>query len=261
MKKIVAFDIDGTILNKGKISEKVEKTIKFLTENDIFLVPVTGRNLSSIKEILIKLNLHNNMNIGIFNTGSEIQEISTGKIIKHINLTLDDYYEIKKYINSNLGIYIYTPFDSYYEDTCNEQFIKDTNILSMPRYKLDKSNKDIKISRINVMSTKEELDKIYDELFNKFSEKYYIVRNIDESIEFLNKDASKGKTLKYLADKFNISKCNIISIGDGNNDITMKNFSDKFIAMGNSSEYVKKYADIVAKSIDEDGFLEILKYL
>lgn len=260
MKKLIAFDIDGTILKNGEISNEIYNAFKILNENGIILVPNTGRTLKSLKKYFEKLGLYENLDIGIFNTGAVIQKISTGQIIYHFNLTMDDYYKIKEVTPEKLGPYIYTPFEAYYMNSYNSMFKKDVDFLEMSINKIGK-NEDIEISRINVMGEKEELDKVYEMYKQKFEKDYYIVRNIDESIEFLNKKANKGLTLKYLIDKMNMNDLNVITIGDGNNDIEMFENSDISIAMGNSPDNVKKSAKILTDSVDNNGFLKIFDFL
>ena len=54
----------------------------------------------------------------------------------------------------------------------------------------------------------------------------------------------------------------LIAFGDGYNDIPMLQFAGLGVAMGNSAEEIKKAADKVARSNDDDGvavFLEELK--
>lgn len=260
MKKLIAFDMDGTILKNGEISKEVYNAFKRLNENGVILIPDTGRTLKSLKKYFKKLGLHENVDIGIFNTGAVIQKISTGQIIKHFHLTMEDYYKIKEITPENLGPYIYTPFKAYYMNEYNDVFKKDVDFLEMSINKIGK-NEYIEISRINVMGKKEELDKVYEIYKKKFENDYYIVRNIDESIEFLDKNANKGLALKYLIKKINRGQVDTISIGDGNNDIEMFENTDISVAMGNSSDNVKKSAKIVADTIDNNGFLKVFDFL
>ena len=51
-----------------------------------------------------------------------------------------------------------------------------------------------------------------------------------------------------------------MAFGDGENDITMLDLVGTGIAMGNADEEVKKHADYVTTSVDEDGILLALKH-
>ena len=49
-----------------------------------------------------------------------------------------------------------------------------------------------------------------------------------------------------------------MAFGDGGNDISMIRHAGTGVAMGNASEMVKAFADIVTSSVDDNGVAEIL---
>ena len=51
-----------------------------------------------------------------------------------------------------------------------------------------------------------------------------------------------------------------MAFGDGGNDIQMLSHAGIGIAMGNASDEVKKVADFVTDSVDEDGVYKALKH-
>ena len=52
----------------------------------------------------------------------------------------------------------------------------------------------------------------------------------------------------------------MIAIGDGYNDLSMIKFAGLGIAMGNAQEPVKKAADYITLSNEEDGVVEALEH-
>jgi len=78
-------------------------------------------------------------------------------------------------------------------------------------------------------------------------------------LEIMPKSASKTSAIELLCKKFNIQRLEIIAIGDNYNDIDMIEFAGLGIAMGNAPEQVKKYADQITFSNDEDGVAKALK--
>lgn len=66
--------------------------------------------------------------------------------------------------------------------------------------------------------------------------------------------------MQNVISKLGIKKEEIMAFGDGFNDIDMLNFAGIGIAMGNSSEEVKKEADYVTADIDEDGLFLALRH-
>lgn len=51
----------------------------------------------------------------------------------------------------------------------------------------------------------------------------------------------------------------VIAIGDGYNDLSMIKFAGMGIAMGNAQEPVKKVADYITLTNDEDGVAEAIE--
>ena len=81
----------------------------------------------------------------------------------------------------------------------------------------------------------------------------------DEYIgELYNPKISKGQALKNLAEYYNIPRENIIAFGDGENDIEMLEYAYHGVAMGNSSDNVKKHARHVTDNIWNNGVYKFL---
>ena len=81
-------------------------------------------------------------------------------------------------------------------------------------------------------------------------------------LEIMPTNASKTSAINYLEKKFNINKAEIIAMGDNYNDVDMLKYAGIGIAMGNAPDDVKKNADDVTLTNDEDGVAEaISKYL
>lgn len=75
----------------------------------------------------------------------------------------------------------------------------------------------------------------------------------------ISHDASKGKALERLAKYLNIPNENIIAIGNDNNDLSMIEMAGTGIAVSNATPSLKKSADKIIKSNDEDGVYYFLK--
>lgn len=71
----------------------------------------------------------------------------------------------------------------------------------------------------------------------------------------------KGVAVDELARRLGISAAEIVTIGDMENDVAMFRKSGFRIAMGNASPEVKRLADAVTASNDEDGFATAVEEL
>ena len=68
-----------------------------------------------------------------------------------------------------------------------------------------------------------------------------IVSSLGDNFEIMNKDVSKGKGVKVLADFYGISQDEVICMGDGENDLSMIKYAGLGVVMGNAPDSIKKY--------------------
>ena len=73
---------------------------------------------------------------------------------------------------------------------------------------------------------------------------------------------TKGSMLPLLLDKLGVNRDELIAFGDNYNDMTMIGYAGFGVAMGNAEEDVKKIANYVCESNDEDGVAKTMaKYV
>jgi Cof subfamily protein (haloacid dehalogenase superfamily) len=84
------------------------------------------------------------------------------------------------------------------------------------------------------------------------------VRWHPECVDMIPKNGSKAVTLLKLAEQLGIKQENVIAFGDGMNDREMLKEVGLGIAMGNSSDEVKRQADMVTASNEQDGIWQAL---
>ena len=75
------------------------------------------------------------------------------------------------------------------------------------------------------------------------------------------KGIDKAASIERLCQKIGITRENVIACGDGFNDISMIEYAGLGVAMSNAQEVVKKAADYITASNDEDGVMKILRTL
>lgn len=88
-----------------------------------------------------------------------------------------------------------------------------------------------------------------------------VVRSQKYYLDVTHPRANKGTAVRALAEHFGIPRDEIVTIGDGLNDVAMFEQGGLSIAMGNASAPVKQAADLVAPSTnEEDGFAEAIQH-
>jgi hypothetical protein len=77
--------------------------------------------------------------------------------------------------------------------------------------------------------------------------------------EITNHNVNKWSAIEFLMDKLQISKDEIIAIGDNVNDKEMIENAGLGIVMGNSNPSMKEIADVVVSDNNSDGVAEAIK--
>ena len=96
--KLVAIDIDGTLLNsQHKITPRVKEALQKANEQGVRIVLCTGRPLPGVKEQLDELALYGENDFVITYNGSLVQATKDNAIISRYTLSYEDFLEIEMY--------------------------------------------------------------------------------------------------------------------------------------------------------------------
>lgn len=283
MYKLIAIDLDGTLLNSyGQISEKNKIALQEAQKNGSEIVLSSGRSSNSVKNLANEIG---NTKYIICGNGSLIYDLQKEEII------YDKFIDKKK----ALQIIQICEENSIYYNVYTENMViaktLDNNVLF---YHQENANKpEIKKTKINIVENiynyVENLENenilkftISDKssiIFNSIIKKLRDIKNIDvldvahmtrkiikagtEEVsleyyytEITSENVDKWNAIEWLADKLNIRREEIMAIGDNVNDKLMIENAGMGVAMGNSAPYVKEVADKVVSSNNEDGVAE-----
>jgi len=122
MYKLIAIDLDGTLLNSyGEISEENKIAIKKAIENGIEIVLTSGRVMSSIKNFSKEVGTKNFL---ISGNGAAVLDIRNNIIIFNQNLEKEKVLKIIKLCEENSIYYsVYTDTRNYYKIISIQHFI------------------------------------------------------------------------------------------------------------------------------------------
>ncbi len=285
MYKLIAIDLDGTLLNSyGQVSKKNRLALKQAQENGSQIVLASGRSTNSVKNIAIDIG--NNKYI-ICGNGSLIYDLQKEEII------YDKFIEKKKALQI---IYICEQNSIYYNVYTENMVIAKTLSNNVMFYHQENANKtDSKKTKINLVENiYEYVQNLENEnilkftisdtssiIFNSIIRKLRAIKNIDvldvahmsrkiiksgtEEVsleyyytEITSKDVDKWNAIEWLAKELDIKKQEIMTIGDNVNDKMMIENAGFGVAMGNSAPYIKEIADKVVANNNEDGVAEAI---
>ncbi|QGU96099.1 sugar-phosphatase [Clostridium bovifaecis] len=261
MFKLIALDMDGTLLNEDKkISEENYLAIKKAKEKGVKVVLATGRPIKGIESYLDKLGLISNEDYCVTYNGSLVVNTGTKEVLTQVLLNSEDVhylYDLSKKLDIDIHALTtsscITPKLSKY----TELEIKMNNI---PFNEIDFHTIDDTTPVVKVMFVGEEnkLSSVIKNLPKEVYEKYTVVRSAPYFLEFLDKNVNKGAGVKALAAKLGINQYEVICIGDAGNDVHMIEYAGLGVAMGNAFPEAKKVANYITYSNEEDGVAHVI---
>ncbi len=71
---------------------------------------------------------------------------------------------------------------------------------------------------------------------------------------------SKAEGISRVISRYGIRREEVMAIGDGGNDVEMLEYAGIGVAMGNATPDVRKHADFVTSTVDEDGIVAAVRH-
>ena len=286
MYKLIAIDLDGTLLNSyGIVSEKNKQALIEANKKGADIVIASGRSTNSVKNIANDLGICNYIICG---NGSLIYDL------QHEEIIYDKFIDKKKALQI---IEICEQNSIYYNIYTENMVIAKSLNNNVLFYHQENANKpDSKKTKINlVQNIYDYVDKLQNQnilkitisdndniIFNGIIRKLREIRDIDvldvahmsrkmiksgtEEVsleyyytEITSKNVDKWYAIEYLIDKLNINKEDIMTIGDNVNDKLMIENAGCGVVMGNSAPYIKEIANMVVADNNQDGVAEAVE--
>lgn len=257
--KLVAVDIDGTLLNdEGIMTQKTIDSIKKAVKKGILFVLCTGRPIQGVKNYYEILDLDSpiityNGAMVVMSKSKEILYEQTLSVNGARNiLNLGKKLKTNMIVWSNNQLYVYE---------VNEKINEYKKISNIEPILIDQDEKKIIQQGITKIIWHDNIDKINSYLHILENEKekefsYYTSRPI--FLEFVNNNISKAFAMEKIGECFQIKQEEMIAIGDGFNDLPMIEWAGMGVAMGNAPIEIKEKADYITLSNEEDGVAYVL---
>ena len=263
MIKIIASDLDGTLLYNGHLSENNYRAVKQLQDNGIEFVVASGRNITEVKML-------------------DFKDIECSKVLingtivvdKDYNLISADYLKrdeldlLLAYIDEyKVGTIFYGTEERYgYNiDIMNDSFKDDPNVFGNAFFKGLIEIKDLDEIKADICKV-EIMDGVRFEMLKEMGDKILATKkfgvtssnrnNIEVTLPFVDKYYGLKKILEKNAYKDD----EVAIFGDSDNDFELfENVAESY-AMGNANDRIKSHAKYVIESCEDDGFyLQVMK--
>ena len=266
MIRAVFTDIDGTLKNsKREVTEHTKDVLRKCKEEKLEIILVSGRSREHMLKFKEDLNLSDYL---ISSNGADIYNAKDNETIYSSCINKIELKILYNYIKQN-GYRI----KLNYEDKMlvNKAFHpdellcikKDEKILDI----IDKKEIVQCVVMNSDLNKMKEFKQYFYAHFKDLKIENESKKLIDESLpemeqyycDIINKDVSKGQAVEKLARKLYGSTTEIVTVGDGENDISMFKTTYNSVAMGNASQYVKGFANYQTRSNDDEGLAYMLE--
>lgn len=268
MYKLVAIDLDGTLLDSEKrISGENKNILELAMKKGVRVVVCSGRVYSGARMYALEVGAKGPI---IACNGAIIRDLRTEELLYSNTMNLQDCHRIVDICRQE-DLY----FHAYINDIMYVEKLGFSSLFYWKRnQELPKENRvDIRIVQ--------DVKRVFEENAPEVA-KFVVISEDEEQLlrarkqveqmagvqvmssargnfEVVNNEVDKGRALKYLADRLGIKREEIMAIGDNENDLSMIKYAGLSVAMGNGENYIKELADFVTLNNDEDGVAYAVK--
>lgn len=278
MIKLVASDLDGTILDKNNsIFANNFKAFEDLYKHNMNFVICTGKTYHISKKMCSAINA----SFGIFGNGNLVMDLKNNKVLYKKLLSMNEVLsciDIAK--KHNMHVHIYSSEDVItekleYLDLRNYQLQKTDNLEGSLNFKIVPDIKDYVIKNnpevfklvisdpVSTASVKNEIEKSFDlsvATIRKMGEyKDVIINKEYEYIDVTSKNITKQAALEFLGNYLNIQPDEMLTIGDNVNDYDMIRKAGIGVAVANAYDELKQVANYTTiNPVEQGGFAEAI---
>ena len=286
MYKLIAVDLDGTLLNSyGAVTENTKNAIKKVEEQGANVIIASGRPIDSImtianeigsdkyfiagngaivydmkkKEIIYEKCLHKQKVLDIIKICEENSigyNVYTEKEILTTSLKYNVLYyhkeNLKKPEDKKTKISIINNMYEYIENDENSRFLKIT-VCDENKFVFNSIIRKLKeIRDIEVLKVSHMAKKMIRQGTEEFSVEYFYT-------EISRANVDKWNAIEFLAEKMGINQDEIMAIGDNINDKEMIEKAGLGVVMAQSTPVVVNVANEVTASNNDEGVAKILQ--
>ena len=269
--KLIALDLDGTTLdNKSQLLPRTKAVLERAIADGIHVVLASGRAYETFPEEVLKIQ---GLSYIVTSNGAATIDPKTGDRAFTFSLTAEKVDAIGRLLSKDLQqemevFYRGVPYVSYcYYENPTEFGIPERNVPYIKR-----TRKPIGDSRTFLAGHRNEIDSI-DLICSDMDKKkgleeelreiggLYLTSSMAFRLEISDEKSGKGAALKKVAGLLSVEPEEIVAFGNADNDVDMMLYAGLGVAVANSPESVKKQADRIAPSNEEEGVAQVLEEL
>lgn len=256
MIKLIATDIDGTLVEEGSLDLNPEyfEVVEELKRRGVLFVAASGRQRNSIEKIFqpVKDEI-----IFISENGTCIHS-KEYQYVDRINQDVVKAYleDARRFPGCEVGInkdnMAYFENQGIYHHLVDDYGYMGKLVDNVSDYATD-------VCKISIFHHRNAEEVVGNDFMEHWRRILHVACFGDKWIDCSNIGVTKGSALKHFQDEYGISPDETLAFGDNLNDIEMLKRASHSFAVEDAREEVKEAANFVAASNKEDGVLQVLK--
>ena len=261
--KGIVMDIDGTLYNSVKcISEPTRKAIYRAREAGRIIAIASGRPIAGMADVCHRLELTEKGGYLMGWNGGKIIDMKTGEVISETTLPGDIVPEIAA---------LAAAYDAPVEGHTSEEIVSERpedrfiqlearlNHLTVSRIGSLADYTEAPLYKCIITGSDEKLVRLEQIAAQHFSGRLSVYRSESCFLEILPFGIDKAHAIDVLAEHLGLANEDFIACGDGFNDLTMIRHAGLGVAMGNAQEVVRRNADYITDTCDNDGLVPVIE--
>lgn len=271
--KTIVLDLDGTLLNDDKeISEKTKEILITAQEKGIRVVLASGRPVTGMLKYASQLKMDQYHGLLIAYNGSKVVDCQTSEVLFNQALTVSEgkavlhhmkKFDVKVMIDKDDYLYVNDVYDcdiNYRGEKFNiiQYEARGGNFKLCEKDDLEEFL-DFRLNKILTAGDPEYLQANYKQMMAPFKDSLSCMFTADFYFEYTAHGIDKANALDTVFDLLGINGQKVIAFGDAPNDMSLLMYADIGVAMENAVAEVKKAADVVTLSNNDDGIVHVLE--
>lgn len=260
MIKLVITDVDDTIVKEGSrnLNPEYYDIIQKFREKGIIFVVASGRQKPSIKKTFSQVK------DDIIYLADNGTDIAAGEFVASMKFEDEDYHQLikdAKALGEGYEIMACRPDYAFIGKDSPKFYERMTKSYGYCAKQVEDVEALTDICKVSVYNRKGISTVIEEKMQKLWSDKMDVCLAGDLYLDFMPKDANKGKGLSILQEHYGITPEETVAFGNADNDIPMLKRAKYSYAVANASERLKETARETIGSMTEDAVLKKMKVI
>ena len=261
--RIIALDLDGTLLNSNKeLTQRSYNVLAAAAAKGIEIVPTTGRFYDAMPQVIRELPF---INYAITINGAQVANVHSGEVLYRAEIPWQRAVELMTFLDTLPVVYdcfmdnaafmttaLQERIDEHTDDPHYRKMVRQLR-QGVPELKafIAQRQQDIQKSQFFTMDAQLRA-RMLTEIPQRLPD-LIATSALRHNVEINAARANKGEAVLALAEHLGCGAEHIMSFGDGLNDLSMIEAAGLGVVMANAADEVKAAADYITDDCDHDG--------